>query len=68
MRTSDVRAFLKTDRAIAEILGITVQAVNQWGELVPPLSAARLAKKTANKLQFDPDLYHGWNGKRGKGA
>lgn len=28
-----------------------------WNELVPPLSAAKLAKRSKGKLKFDPDEY-----------
>jgi hypothetical protein len=46
---------------IAALLDITVQSVYQWGDLVPPVSAARLAKKSRGALTFDPDAYARWN-------
>jgi DNA-binding transcriptional regulator YdaS (Cro superfamily) len=51
-------------KAIAELLEISESAVYQWGEYVPPLSAARLAKRSRGKLKFDPDVYDDWNTKR----
>lgn len=63
MFTSEAIQHFKTPAAVAEKLGISRQAVSQWGELVPPLSAARLAKLSRGKLKFDPDLYENWNRK-----
>lgn len=47
--------------AIAEALGISPSAVSQWDEMVPPLSAAKLAKRSRGRLKFDPDRYDDWN-------
>jgi len=46
---------------VAKALGIGKAAVSAWGERVPPLRAAQIAKITRNKLRFDPDDYFDWN-------
>lgn len=53
-------------KAIAEALGISPTAVSQWDEegLIPPLSAAKLAKRSRGKLKFDPDKYDNWNNRK----
>lgn len=61
MFTSDVIAHFKTPAAVAEALGISRQAVCQWRELVPPLSASRLERVTDGKLKYDPEQYAEWN-------
>lgn len=55
-----------TVQRVAEALGISANAVYQWDELVPPLSAAKLSKRSKGRLKFDPDLYDSWNSKRRK--
>ena len=47
--------------AVADTLEITPSAVYQWGELVPPLQAARLAALPNSTLKFDPAKYADWN-------
>lgn len=51
---------------MAEAAGVTATAVSQWDEdgLIPPLSAAKLAKRSKGKLKFDPDRYDGWNNRK----
>jgi len=61
MLKADAIAYYGSPKAVAEALGITERAVYSWGEMVPPLSAARLWKRTRGRLKFDPDLYDGWN-------
>jgi hypothetical protein len=70
MRTSDVlQAFGNDRKAIAAALDISLSAVYQWDELVPPASAMRLAAMRP-EIPFDPEQYKGWdapkrkNGKR----
>lgn len=70
MRTSDVLEAFQGDRkAIAAELDISLSAVYQWGDLVPPASAMRLAAKRP-EIPYDPETYKGWdapkrkNGKR----
>lgn len=54
-------SYFHTRKKLAEALGITPSAVSQWGELVPPLQAARLQELTGGSLTFDPSRYTGWN-------
>ena len=61
MFTSDVLLHFGSATAVAQALGITRQAVGQWGDLVPPLSASRLERLTDGRLSYDPDLYARWN-------
>lgn len=48
-----------SERKVADALGITRSAVNQWGAKIPPLSAMRLDQLTDGALKFDPDDYTG---------
>ena len=62
MKTADALAhFHAGDRPasyrIAEALGISRQAVEQWGELVPLRSALRLEAITRGKLKANPAKY-----------
>lgn len=73
MRTSDVLdAFDGDKEAVAKALGISISAVYQWGDLVPPASAIVLAKERPD-IPHDPDDYRGWESrgqrkrKNGKG-
>lgn len=43
--------------AVAETLGISAQAVSLWKEVIPEVSARRLADATAGALKFDESLY-----------
>jgi hypothetical protein len=61
MLTSEAVRVYKTKTAIAEVLDISLSAVCQWEEYVPPLSAMRLAKHSKGKLKFDSDFYESWN-------
>jgi DNA-binding transcriptional regulator YdaS (Cro superfamily) len=61
MLTEDALKVFGTKAAIAEVLACSPSAVSQWGEMVPPLSAAKLAKLSKGKLTFDPDRYEDWN-------
>lgn len=60
MRTEAAISHFGSRSKIAELLDISEQAVHQWGEVVPPLQAARLAKRSAGELPFDPDEYADW--------
>lgn len=59
MRTEDVISHFRTRTEIAARLEITVQAVSQWGELVPPHQARRLHLLTSGALKYDPADYAG---------
>jgi hypothetical protein len=66
MRTSDVlEAFGGSKRAVAEALDISLSAVYQWDELVPPASAMRLAAMRPD-IPFDPEQYKGWDAPKRK--
>lgn len=66
MRTSDVlEAFNGDKEAVASALGISISAVYQWGELVPPASAMVLAKERPD-IPHDPDDYRGWDSRAKK--
>jgi hypothetical protein len=56
MRKADVLRVYKTNVAVANALGITDSAVSQWGEIIPPMAAHELAKRSA-ELRFDRSLY-----------
>lgn len=67
MLISEALKVYKTRQAMAEAARVSLSATYQWGEdedLIPPLSAAKLAKRSRGKLKFDPDRYDGWNTRR----
>lgn len=57
MNTHDVIQYFGDQATAARALGITRSAVNQWGDLVPLATAARLEKLTAGKLALDISRY-----------
>lgn len=57
MRKADVVRYFGTQKAVADALKITEQAVCQWDELIPPLQARKVSEKTGGELPFDPRLY-----------
>lgn len=57
MRKTDVLKHYKTATAVAAALEVSVAAVSQWGDLVPPASAHRLSQLTDGELRFDPRSY-----------
>ena len=53
MKTNDaIRAFGST-RQLAAALGLSVQAIYQWGEDVPPLRAYQINDLLANRAKPD---------------
>lgn len=64
MLTSDVIRHFGGVRSVAAKLGIRRTAVYAWGEMVPPLRAAKLADLSGGVLTFDPDDYEHWNRRR----
>lgn len=60
MRTDAAISHFGSVAKIAEVLDLTEQAVYQWGDMVPPLQAARLHKRAGSDLPFDPDEYVDW--------
>lgn len=64
MRTSDVLdAFNGDKEALANALGISISAIYQWDELVPPASAIVLAAMRPD-IPHDPEDYRGWESVR----
>ena len=51
MNTKDAIKAFKTKVGVANAIGITKQAVSQWGETVPEASALKL-------LRIDPSIKH----------
>jgi len=51
MKTADAIEAFKNKSGIAKALGISKQAVSQWGEMVPETSALKL-------LRLDPAIRH----------
>ncbi len=51
MLKADAINFYRTGEKLAEALGITAQAVYQWGEMVPREKALELERMTKGKLQ-----------------
>lgn len=67
MLISEALDVYKSRQGMADAAGVTLSAAYQWGDgddLIPPLSAAKLAKRSGGKLKFDPDRYDGWNKRR----
>lgn len=50
MRKSDVIKHFGTGRAVAKALGISEEAVYQWGEFVPPRRAYEIQRLTNGEL------------------
>lgn len=67
MLISEAMKVYKTRQAMADAARVSLSAAYQWGDdedMVPPLSAAKLAKRSHGKLKFDPDRYDGWNNRK----
>ncbi len=60
MLVSDAVSHFGSRLKIAEALGLSRSAVYAWGDVVPPLQAARLAEKSRGALPFDPEEYADW--------
>lgn len=59
MLTVDAITHFSTRTEIAKQLGITGQAVSQWGDLIPPFQARRLHELSNGLLKYDPADYIG---------
>lgn len=57
MLKADALAYFGSPSAIAEAANITVQAVSQWGELVPEGTAYKLESISKGKLKVKASLY-----------
>lgn len=71
MKLNEALAVYPSLSELASAAGVTYNAAHEWKRKrgltgrIPPLSAARLAKRSGGKLKFDPDDYDGWNGRDG---
>lgn len=54
--------------AVARALGITRQAVEQWGEVIPEGAAYKLQIITGGRLQVDAELYRRLKRRRASAA
>ncbi len=57
MKKKDAKAYFGTNAAISRALGITVQAVGGWGDIVPYYSAVQLMKATHGALKVNDNDY-----------
>lgn len=57
MLKSDAVAHFRSQRAVADVLGISEQAVSMWGDLVPEGRAYQLELLTKGKLRADRNCY-----------
>ena len=64
MKTADVLAYYAKHQptarplyAIAAAIGVTRQAIEQWGKIVPEGSAYKLESITAGELKANPQDY-----------
>jgi len=53
MRTKDAVRYFVTVRRLADALGLSTQAVYQWGSVVPELQAYRLERISKGVLRAD---------------
>lgn len=69
MLTSDALAYCDNSPVkLGGLVGVSSQAVSQWGEYVPELSAAKLEKITGGKLAYDYGLYRSLEDAKKKAA
>lgn len=57
MKKAMVANHFPSNRAIARAIGISPQAVGQWGEIIPERAALKLERITNGDLKYDPSLY-----------
>lgn len=57
MKTQDAIRHFGSAKKLALAVGISSSAVSQWGEWVPPGTAAILEKISGGSLVFDPTKY-----------
>lgn len=58
MYKKDVLAHFEKMSEVAKVLGISVAAISQWGDVIPEKNAYRLQAITNNQLKVDESLYH----------
>ncbi len=59
MNKSSVVDFYGSQRAIANALGVSDQAISHWGDVIPKGAALELEKLTNGALKCDLSLYKG---------
>lgn len=57
MKTSIAIAYFGGKQPLAAALGITRQAIEQWGKHVPEKTAYKLQVLTKDKLMVNPQVY-----------
>jgi hypothetical protein len=58
MTTEEVVAYFKGRRTVAEVLGVSVQSVAQWGDCPPLRRQLELEKLTVGKLKAEGVYWH----------
>lgn len=61
MKKDDVIEHFGTLEKVATVLGISVSAVSQWGDIIPEKNAYRLQEITEGKLKVKHSLYRNKN-------
>ncbi len=57
MKSADAVEFYGTQAAIADLLGVSRQAVHKWGSVVPYYSATRLHELSGRRIALRPEHY-----------
>lgn len=57
MYKKDVLVHFEKMNEVAKVLGISVAAVSQWGDIIPEKNAYRLQAITNQALKVDESLY-----------
>lgn len=57
MEKQTVLDYYQTGTAVAQVLGLTRQAVSKWGDIIPELYALRLEKLSGGRLVYNETLY-----------
>ncbi|HBM3085062.1 Cro/CI family transcriptional regulator [Klebsiella michiganensis] len=59
MKKSIVVEFYGSQRAVAEVLGVSDQSISAWREIIPERAALKLERITKGSLKYDASLYVG---------
>ena len=57
MKKSDVVAYYGSNNKTSKNIGLTRQAVDFWGDIIPVTWALKLDKLTNGELKFEKELY-----------
>lgn len=57
LKTTVLQYFNNRVTDVAEACNVSVQAVSQWGALIPEKNALKLDRNTKVKLKYDASLY-----------